>query len=194
VGASERSIPTRLTPSQQVGGNLHVQAQQWEYGAGGDEHAGRVIEPRNDYSCGHQDNPQDGQEARADGFQWPEATVSGSRRQESGTPPGSKSGACRHRGNSGTWESHLSPCVYSRSGGPGDQKPWRGRGASTRPRALAGHHEQIEAGKVLGSERQAKRPGTGSVAVLAEHSTWEGGEVWPKRPTGGKATPGLTRS
>src|SRR4029450_9066164 len=26
------------------------------------------------------------------------------------TPPGSESGACMHRGNSGTWESHLSPC------------------------------------------------------------------------------------
>jgi hypothetical protein len=114
------------------------------------------------------------------------AIVPGSRRQESGTPAGSKSGACRHRGNSGTWESHLSPCVYSRSGGPGDQKPWRGRGASTRPRALAGHHEQIEAGKVLGSERQAKRPGTGSVAVLAEHSTWEGGKCGPSDPLEGR--------
>jgi RNA-directed DNA polymerase len=29
------------------------------------------------------------------------------------------------------------------------------------------------------------------VAVLAEHSTEEGGEVKPKRPTGGKATPGI---
>src|SRR5262245_20506616 len=26
------------------------------------------------------------------------------------TPPGSESGACLQRGNSGTWESHLSPC------------------------------------------------------------------------------------
>jgi hypothetical protein len=26
------------------------------------------------------------------------------------TPPGSKSGACMHRGSSGTWESHVSPC------------------------------------------------------------------------------------
>src|SRR6266571_1875309 len=30
--------------------------------------------------------------------------------QVSRTPPGSKSGACLHRGSSGTWESHLSPC------------------------------------------------------------------------------------
>jgi hypothetical protein len=49
-----------------------------------------------------------------------------------------------------------------------------------------------EAGKVSGSERQAKRPEMGMVAVLAEHSTGERGEVRPKRPTGGKATPGIT--
>jgi hypothetical protein len=33
------------------------------------------------------------------------------------TPPGSKSGACTHRGDSGTWESLLSPCHT----GPEDQ-------------------------------------------------------------------------
>jgi hypothetical protein len=27
------------------------------------------------------------------------------------TPPGSESGACLHRGSSGTWENHLSPCT-----------------------------------------------------------------------------------
>src|SRR5438874_4272024 len=45
-----------------------------------------------------------------------------------GTPPGSEKGACIQRGNAGTWESHLSPCSYSRTRGPGDQRPWRGRG------------------------------------------------------------------
>src|SRR5688500_8154143 len=84
--------------------------------------------------------------------------------------------------------------LHCRIGGPGDQRPWRNRGASTRSRARWGHHELTEAGKVSGSERQAKRPETGTVAVLVEHSTEEGGEVKPKRPTGGKATPGITRS
>jgi hypothetical protein len=50
------------------------------------------------------------------------------------------------------------------------------------------------AGKVSGRERQAKRAEMGRVAVLAAHSTGEGGEVRPKRPTGGKATPGIPRS
>src|SRR5713101_7773793 len=38
-----------------------------------------------------------------------------------------------------------------------------------------------------GGERQAKHPETGRVAVVAAQSTEEGGEVRPKRPTGGKA-------
>jgi hypothetical protein len=41
-----------------------------------------------------------------------------------------------------------------------------------------------------GGERQAKHPETGRVAVVAAHSTAEGGEVRPKRPTGGKAPSG----
>jgi hypothetical protein len=76
--------------------------------------------------------------------------------------------------------------------GPGDQRPWRGRGASTRSRALRGHHERTEAGKVSGRERQAKCFEMGREAVLAEHSTCEGGEPSPTGPTGGKATPGIT--
>jgi len=38
------------------------------------------------------------------------AAVLGAGGRVRGTPPGSKSGACIHRGSSGTWESHLSPC------------------------------------------------------------------------------------
>jgi hypothetical protein len=110
--------------------------------------------------------------------------------QVSRTPPGSESGACLHRGNSGTWESQLSPCRAARNGGPGDQRPWRVRGASTRTRARKGHHKRTEARKVPGSERQAKRPERDRMAVVASHSTEEGGEVRPKRPTGGKATSG----
>ena len=48
----------------------------------------------------------------------------------------------------------------------------------------------MEAGKVSGSERQAKRPERDTWAVVAAHSTGEGGAVRPKRPTGGKAPSG----
>src|SRR5205085_3720423 len=63
-------------------------------------------------------------------------------------------------------------------------------GASTRTRARKGDHTRTEAGKVSGSERQAKRPERGTVAVVAAHSTGERGEGRPKRPTGGKAPSG----
>src|ERR671922_2325240 len=51
------------------------------------------------------------------------------------TPPGSESGACLHRGSSGTWESHLSPCNSCRSGEPADSTTlaW--------PRGLPPSHE-----------------------------------------------------
>jgi hypothetical protein len=35
-----------------------VHTQQWEYEAGWNEDVGRVMEPRNRYSCGPQDIPQ----------------------------------------------------------------------------------------------------------------------------------------
>jgi hypothetical protein len=53
MGASRYgSSPTRPKPSHQVGSELHVHTQQWEYEAGGSEEAGRVMEPRNVYSRG----------------------------------------------------------------------------------------------------------------------------------------------
>jgi len=94
------------------------------------------------------------------------ATVPSSPRQESGTPPGSKSGACRQRGHAGTWESHLSPGHSCRSGEPADATPlaWP-RGASTEPRAGHGDHERREPARDSGRERHAKRSERGRVAV-----------------------------
>jgi hypothetical protein len=79
---------------------------------------------------------------------------------------------------------------HTRTGGPGDQKPWRGWEASTLATSPAGRPRTTEAGKVSGNERQVKDPEMGRVAVVAAHSTEEGGEVRPKRPTGGKAPSG----
>jgi Reverse transcriptase (RNA-dependent DNA polymerase) len=45
-----------------------------------------------------------------------------------------------------------------------------------------------------GCARPAQGPERGRVAVVAAQSTGEGGEGRPKRPTGGQATPGRTRS
>jgi hypothetical protein len=69
--------------------------------------------------------------------------------------------------------------------------PGVGGGFDPRTRPY-GTPRTTEAGQVSGRERQAKCPERGRVAVLAEHSTEEGGELRPKGPTGGKATPGIT--
>jgi hypothetical protein len=42
----------------------------------------------------------------------------------------------------------------------------------------------------IGERATSEGPREGQVAVVASHSTAEGGEVRPKRPTGGKATSG----
>ena len=47
-----------------------------------------------------------------------------------------------------------------------------------------------EAGKVSGMRATSEAPRDGEVAVVAVHSTGEGGEGRPKRPTGGKAPSG----
>src|SRR5262249_47840725 len=99
------------------------------------------------------------------------------------------SGACVERGNSGTWESHLSPCAIPGMGDRVTKSPGvpgsfpLGTGPCRRPRTR-------EASKVSGNERQVKDPETGRAAVVASHTTAERGEVRPKRPTGGKATSG----
>ena len=48
----------------------------------------------------------------------------------------------------------------------------------------------MEAGKVSGNERHVKDPERDRAAVVAAQRTEEGGEVRPKRPTGGKAPSG----
>ena len=86
--------------------------------------------------------------------------------------------------------------IAGRPGVPADQEPWRRRGArdSLRRRARrfgGGNTNRTDTGVGTGRERGANRPGWAE-AVLANHSTDEGGEVRPKRPAGGKVKPGMT--
>jgi hypothetical protein len=74
---TDGSSPTGPKPSQQARSDIHVHTQQWTYGAGWNEDAGRVIEPRKGYSRGQQDNSQGSTERNADGFQWPEGSSPG---------------------------------------------------------------------------------------------------------------------
>jgi hypothetical protein len=75
------------------------------------------------------------------------------------TPPGSKSGACTHRGDSGTWESLLSPCHT----GPEDQgyrltkSPGADEVASASQRVRLRRRHKLEgADRVSRDERAAK--------------------------------------
>jgi hypothetical protein len=66
---------TNASPAGQE--RTRVPPRQGPYGAGGSEKAGRVIEPRNVSSRGHQDIPQGGFEGKADGVQAPEGRSPG---------------------------------------------------------------------------------------------------------------------
>lgn len=109
------------------------------------------------------------------------------------TPPGSENGAGVYGGNTGTWESHLFPYrvpedevywEYKRPGVEQDAPPLNEPMWDTNKRAS----------KVSWHERQSEVLRDGQVAVVAAHSTCEGGEVKSKRPAGGKARPGITIS
>jgi hypothetical protein len=66
------------------------------------------------------------------------------------TPPGSKSGACRHRGGSGTWESPLSPCHITGMGDRVIKGPGVSGGVDPRTSPY-GIPRTTEAGKVSGA-------------------------------------------
>jgi hypothetical protein len=133
-----------------------------------------------------------GTEGKADGCQWPEGNSPGCARARAQDPTGVGERGMPPEGERGTLGEPSVSLAHSRTGGPGDQKPWGGLGASPRTEARQGQPERTEANQVSGRERQAKRPERGRVAVVAAHRTREGGERRPTGPTGGKAPPGIT--
>ncbi len=64
-----------------------------------------MIEPRNAYYGGQQDIPHKMSRGKPTVSKNRKATGPDTVWRVDGTPPGSKSGACLHRGHSGTWES-----------------------------------------------------------------------------------------
>jgi hypothetical protein len=81
------------------------------------------------------------------------------------------------------------PLSYTRIGGPGDQRPWRDLELPPGPE-LCGDTTNHGSTQGIGEASDKRSPRDGEVAVVAAHSTGEGGEVRPKRPTGGKAPSG----
>ena len=64
-------------------------AQPWAYEAGGSEEAGRVIEPRNEYSRGQEDIPQGSRGGKPTVSSGRKAAVLGAAWRVRRTPPGS---------------------------------------------------------------------------------------------------------
>ena len=121
------------------------------------------------------------------------------------TPPGSESGACMQRGDSGTWESQRSPCVTSGVGGPTGTVKTPGVERRLQPLTRAfcekGTQRKTSDAGYRGRRGSTEQPRDGLLAVLADHSTedWEhhapgreGGEPTSQGPTAGKAKPGIT--
>src|SRR2546425_12323690 len=73
-----------------------------------------------------------------------------------------------------------------RKRGPADQRPWRDLELSPghEPCGDTTNHGSRQG---IGKASDKQSPRDGQRAVVAAHSTGEGGEVRPKRPTGGKA-------
>ena len=142
----------------------------------------------------HKDNlPNRGEGKPTHCMQRKAAVLSCDMASEEGTPPGSESGACTHRGNSGTWESLLLPChILPEQGLPADQivpaLTVRFPTAASLERGYKGKGDEQGAGERATSEATRNE----QQAVLAEHSTDERGEPRPKEPMGGKARPGMT--
>jgi hypothetical protein len=128
------------------------------------------------------------------------------RRQCSGRQQAAvRKGECRglHRGRRAghaltgeTWELGRARCLLVRGAGragvPADQEPWRWQRASGCQRT-ARRDTNGGSGQGIGKRATSEATRDGQRAVGAEHTTAEGGEVKPKRPTGGKAKPGRAR-
>ena len=103
------------------------------------------------------------------------AAVLAASRQAERTPPGSEKGACVHRGNSGTCESHMFPCEGEGPGsrlsgeipGPRQGSPTPAKGAAASSRGI-----QTENGRArYRGDSEERRNRDEHMAVLAEHSS-----------------------
>ena len=166
---------------QQVRSAIHVHTQQRAYEAGGSEGAGRVIAPR-PVSSGGQPTVCTHWTAGVLDAPW----------HVPRTPPGSESGACAHRGHSGTWENPWSPCAPPGMGDRTTTRPGEVWELSPRSRAREGHHERPEARKVSGGERHAKRPERDTRSSSRRIVPPTVGNRAPRDPHEGRRPPGIT--
>jgi hypothetical protein len=163
------------------------------------------MEPRKMESWGLQDHPHGVARAKPTVGRGRPAAVLGTPRRVSRTPPGSASGACLHRGESGPGESPWSPWGIAGVGGPTVEGQTPGVARRRPPRLRAwrepGTPSQRRAPRHRGRRGSPARPREGPWAVFAEHRTagWErcapgrdGGAPLSQGPPGGQAKPGIT--
>ena len=194
VGEPSRWCKSHRTHAEPAGPQrTRVHRRKGMSGAGGSEEAGRVLEPRTEESRGQEESAHGRRERTPTVASGRKAAGRGASWQGPRTPPGSQDGAGIPRGHSGTWESHGSPCARPGSGDRATTGPGGSWGRRPGPEPTWANTNGTAAHKGWGSERPAKRPTRDSVAVVAEPRTGAGGELWPMGPTGGQATPGITR-
>jgi hypothetical protein len=159
----------RVPPDQSLASRSVVKsaciASNGVYEAGWSEGAGRVIEPRNSVVVVIEITALGSQRRKADGLSIPEgSSLGGVMARSLGYHRGLRAG---HVLTGATRELGRACCLLAniagREGVPADQEPWRWHGSSRQPVSPErGRHKSEGAGKVLGGERQAKRPERGS--------------------------------
>jgi hypothetical protein len=180
VGALRCSRGRKSHPAKarrQAGRKPCVRRSDPGCGARGTEDAGRVWSPEMWIVVGQvKPTPCSGRKAAArpasGGAGW--------------APPRSEAGACISRGDLGTRETQHFP-RRSRTWGTGVKNL-----QARQPVAIRRCRERRK-GLLRGTGRRGTTEACrdGVLGVSATHSTEEGGEVRPKRPTGGKAKPGI---
>ena len=139
------------------------------------------------YSRGQQDKPSRLGEVKADALHSAEGSSPGSAMvMESGHHRGLRAG---HAFTGATRELGRAVCLLSMTeaedkGYRVNKSPGAERAALRPPASRKRDTNQEWAGKVSGSERQAKRPEKGMAAVLAEHSTEGRGSKCPSGKVG----------
>ena len=154
------------------------------------------------WSTGYSSSNSEGKPTACSGRK---AAVLDATRRVSRIAPGSESGACMQRGDSGTWESQWCPCRASGIGVPASEAKTPGAGRRLVPLRRTSHEQGTQS--KTSATRYRRRTGSTErlrerlLAGLADHSPdgrepaapgREGGEPMSQGPTGGKAKPGIT--
>jgi hypothetical protein len=152
------------------------------------------MEPRTLESRGPQERPQGGSAGQPTVGRARQAAVLETPRRGCRTPPGSASGAGRHRGNAGTWESPWSPGGPAGGGVPPreGQPPGVARRRPPRPGAWRAHgtHSQRRDPRERGRPGRPARPRGGPWAVCAAPRPAGREHGMPGRAGGAPPSPG----